>query len=67
MAHGGPLIGREAELIELERLLDLRRVVTVTGPGGCGKSRVALELVRRLRLRSVVTTDLGGRTRERPH
>ncbi|HTX07226.1 MAG TPA: LuxR C-terminal-related transcriptional regulator [Solirubrobacteraceae bacterium] len=53
MALGGPLIGREAELIELERALDARRVVTVTGAGGCGKSRVALELAGRLRLRSV--------------
>ena len=48
MALGGPLIGREVELIELERELDSRAVVTVTGAGGCGKSRVALELVRRL-------------------
>ncbi len=53
MAMGGPLIGREAELIELERVLDSRRVVTVTGTGGCGKSRVALELVRRVRARPV--------------
>jgi predicted ATPase/DNA-binding CsgD family transcriptional regulator len=53
MALGGPLIGREAELIELERVLESRRVVTVTGAGGCGKSRVARELVRRLRSRAV--------------
>jgi len=53
MASGGPLIGREVELIELERVLDSRTVVTVTGAGGCGKSRVALELVRRLRSRAV--------------
>ncbi len=53
MALGGPLIGREVELIELERVLDSCGVVTVTGAGGCGKSRVALELVRRFRSRAV--------------
>ena len=53
MALGGPLIGREVDLIELERVLDSSGVVTVTGAGGCGKSRVALELVRRFRSRAV--------------
>jgi predicted ATPase len=53
MAPRGPLLGREAELLALERLLDSHRVLTVTGAGGCGKSRVALELLRRLRSGSV--------------
>jgi predicted ATPase/class 3 adenylate cyclase len=39
-----PLIGREAELEELVLLLrDGLRVVTVTGPGGTGKTRFALQ------------------------
>ena len=45
-----PLIGRRRELAELEALI-LRqdvRLVTLTGPGGIGKSRLALELARGL-------------------
>jgi predicted ATPase/class 3 adenylate cyclase len=39
-----PLLGREAELAELQNLLSERRLVTVTGPGGTGKTRVALQV-----------------------
>ncbi len=35
-------IGREAELTRLSRLLGQARLVTVTGPAGVGKTRVAL-------------------------
>ena len=35
-------VGREAELARLSGLLDKARLVTVTGPGGVGKSRLAL-------------------------
>jgi predicted ATPase/class 3 adenylate cyclase len=39
-----PLIGREGELTELMSLLrDSERLVTVTGPGGTGKTRFALQ------------------------
>jgi predicted ATPase/DNA-binding winged helix-turn-helix (wHTH) protein len=38
------LIGREAALEELKRLLHARRVVTVVGPGGVGKTALALHL-----------------------
>ncbi|MER6288768.1 ATP-binding protein [Streptomyces sviceus] len=34
-------VGRRAELPELARALDASRLVTVTGPGGIGKSRLA--------------------------
>jgi predicted ATPase/class 3 adenylate cyclase len=39
-----PLIGREHELQEAGRLLRTHRIVTLTGPGGSGKTRVALQL-----------------------
>ncbi|HEX2374170.1 MAG TPA: BTAD domain-containing putative transcriptional regulator, partial [Actinomycetota bacterium] len=42
------LVGRDQELGELAKLLELHRLVTVTGPGGAGKTSVALELARRL-------------------
>jgi predicted ATPase/class 3 adenylate cyclase/DNA-binding CsgD family transcriptional regulator len=38
-----PFIGREAELAQLHALLDDARLLTVTGSGGCGKTRLALE------------------------
>jgi hypothetical protein len=36
-------IGREVELAELRRLLNTTRLVTLTGPGGSGKTRLALQ------------------------
>ena len=36
-------IGRDAELAELTRLLDSERLVTLIGPGGIGKTRLALQ------------------------
>ena len=36
-------IGREAELAEITQLLDGYRLVTLTGPGGVGKTRLALQ------------------------
>ncbi|MBA6441271.1 ATP-binding protein [Streptomyces sp. GMR22] len=48
---GGPLtqlsslVGRTDELVELARLLDGVRLLTLTGPAGVGKSRLALELI----------------------
>jgi MoxR-like ATPase len=35
-------VGREAELARLTALLGHARLVTVTGPGGVGKTRLAL-------------------------
>ncbi|MFW6690498.1 BTAD domain-containing putative transcriptional regulator [Streptomyces sp. MAR4 CNX-425] len=37
-----PLVGRAADLAELRPLLGAERLVTLTGPGGVGKTRLAL-------------------------
>jgi predicted ATPase/DNA-binding CsgD family transcriptional regulator len=42
-----PLRGRDAELVDVLQLLDERRWVTLTGPGGVGKTRLALESANR--------------------
>ena len=46
-----PLLGRARELEETERLLDGTRLLTITGAGGSGKTRLALELARRVQPR----------------
>jgi predicted ATPase/class 3 adenylate cyclase len=40
-------VGRTEELAEVERLLEGSRLVTLTGPGGSGKTRLALEVAAR--------------------
>lgn len=40
------LIGRERELVDVERLIDRARLLTLTGAGGSGKTRLALEAAR---------------------
>jgi predicted ATPase/class 3 adenylate cyclase len=48
-AQPGPLIGRERELGEvLELLRDGARALTLTGPGGTGKTRLALQAAAEL-------------------
>ncbi|HEX2647222.1 MAG TPA: AAA family ATPase, partial [Candidatus Dormibacteraeota bacterium] len=37
-------VGREPQLAELRRLLHRSRLITLTGPGGAGKTRLALRL-----------------------
>lgn len=37
-------VGREEDLAEVHRLLDERRMVTLTGSGGSGKTRLALQV-----------------------
>jgi predicted ATPase/DNA-binding SARP family transcriptional activator len=46
---GTRLFGRDHDLDALEELLDHQRLVTITGVGGSGKTRLAVELARRLR------------------
>jgi predicted ATPase/DNA-binding SARP family transcriptional activator len=42
------LVGRDEELRELAKLIEAHRLVTVVGPGGAGKTTVAVEVARRL-------------------
>lgn len=44
-AELSPLVGRDAEIVELRRRLAGPGLVTVTGPGGVGKTRLALAAV----------------------
>ena len=44
-------VGRQKDLASIQGMLAESRVVTLTGIGGCGKTRLALELARHLQLR----------------
>ncbi|MFF9064876.1 BTAD domain-containing putative transcriptional regulator [Streptomyces sp. NPDC014891] len=43
------IVGRDAAVADVRRLLTERRLVTLTGPGGVGKTRLAVEAAGRLR------------------
>ncbi|HEY2135329.1 MAG TPA: winged helix-turn-helix domain-containing protein [Xanthobacteraceae bacterium] len=47
-ASVSPLIGRDAAVAEVVSLLDTHRLVTLVGPGGIGKTRLAFEAGRQL-------------------
>jgi predicted ATPase/DNA-binding CsgD family transcriptional regulator len=53
LAHNLPVeltsfIGREQEVADLVRLMGTTRLLTLTGPGGVGKTRLALRMAREL-------------------
>lgn len=47
-AQTSSFVGRTAELSEVDALLAAHRLVTLTGLGGCGKTRLAAESTQRL-------------------
>ena len=51
------LIGRDTDLDAVDAMLRQHRVVTITGPGGAGKSTLALALARRLQSDGGPSTD----------
>ncbi|MDT7727555.1 MAG: hypothetical protein QOI21_4131, partial [Actinomycetota bacterium] len=42
-------VGRRREVTEAKRLLSASRLVTLTGPGGVGKTRLALKVAAEVR------------------
>ncbi|WP_328634740.1 ATP-binding protein [Streptomyces sp. NBC_00356] len=63
--HGVPhepnqLLGREQDIAAVERLMREARAVTVVGPGGLGKTRLAYAVTRRAGQRVVHAVPLAG-------
>jgi len=57
------LIGRDVEVAEVADLVAAHRLITLLGPGGIGKTRLSLEVARRLRARfagGVSVAELGA-------
>jgi predicted ATPase/DNA-binding XRE family transcriptional regulator len=46
-AHVTSFVGRERDRMDLSQLLSRHRIVTLTGPGGIGKTRLAIATVER--------------------
>ncbi|MFE9924645.1 ATP-binding protein [Streptomyces sp. NPDC005774] len=57
-----PLLGRDEDIAAVERLLGASRAVTVVGPGGLGKTRLAYTVSRRAEQRVVYFVPLAGVT-----
>ncbi|MCX4722472.1 BTAD domain-containing putative transcriptional regulator [Streptomyces sp. NBC_01306] len=57
-----PLLGRDGDIASVEGLLRASRAVTVTGPGGLGKTRLAYAVSRRAEQRVVHFVPLVGVT-----
>ena len=61
--HDDAFVGRESELAELLSLLRKHRMLTLVGPAGVGKTRLAAELAGRARRTEVRTVELGRLSR----
>ncbi|MFI9587853.1 ATP-binding protein [Streptomyces sp. NPDC052236] len=57
-----PLLGRDEDIAAVQRLLRASRAVTVVGPGGLGKTRLAHAVSRRAEQRVVYFVPLAGVT-----
>ncbi|MBA2949119.1 ATP-binding protein, partial [Streptomyces himalayensis] len=57
-----PLLGRDEDIAAVQRLLHASRAVTVVGPGGLGKTRLAHAVSRRAEQRVVHFVPLAGVT-----
>ncbi|MDQ0753087.1 putative ATPase/DNA-binding SARP family transcriptional activator [Streptomyces africanus] len=57
-----PLLGRDDDIAAVRRLLRASRAVTVVGPGGLGKTRLAHAVSRRAEQRVVYVVPLAGVT-----
>jgi predicted ATPase/DNA-binding CsgD family transcriptional regulator len=55
-----PTIGREAEILRVERLLQEHRLVTLVGPGGIGKTRLARTILANQSDRALRTGFVGA-------
>ncbi|MEU3459162.1 BTAD domain-containing putative transcriptional regulator [Streptomyces sp. NPDC006733] len=60
--EANPLLGRDEDITAVERLLRASRAVTVVGPGGLGKTRLAHAVSRRAEQRVVFFVPLAGVT-----
>ena len=58
LAEQTSFVGRTWELDELGKLMASFRLVTLTGAGGCGKSRLAYHLVHSLPVRNLAVVEL---------
>jgi predicted ATPase/class 3 adenylate cyclase len=43
--YAKPLVGRQSELAQIVQLLDINHLITLSGPGGIGKTRLAMAIV----------------------
>ncbi|MCZ4124582.1 ATP-binding protein, partial [Streptomyces sp. H39-S7] len=60
--ESNPLLGRDEDIAAVERLLRASRAVTVVGPGGLGKTRLAHAVSRRAEQRVVFFVPLAAVT-----